>query len=460
MRLLRVPYSLLTVAIANYNRDADGSEWFVTRPNLGPIPLFDDLDAASSFVKKFTDLQETLKTYGAMGEEAADSVWATFVSNTTYTDSRVLKGALRHDDPGELLRSLQNDYSNNVTAARIEDSRRSLDWLRERGTCGDHIIGRPSTLAQAGMGAFATRTIPAGTVVAQLPMIHVTNRSRFDMYALHVNVEGDWVPVNETVTGQQLLLNYCYGHGESSLLLCPYGPMVNYVNHNQSAANIRLVWGRAETGNHMPELLESSVVALAASDARAKLAMEFIALREIAAGEEILLDYGDEWEAAWKAHVARWQPVADAATHVSAAQLDADETRRLRTVFEEIDDETHPDNVELQCDAAFLTGANECAKEYKAGTLETYLWQADEAWWPCAVLRYRMDDSTGDYLYTVHLFERDNTEKIINSHLVKDVPRAGFHFVDKPYTSDVFLPNAFRHDIRIPDAIFPRAWRN
>jgi hypothetical protein len=40
------------------------------------------------------------------------------------------------------------------------------------------------------------------------------------------------------------------------------------------------------------------------------------------------------------------------------------------------------------------------------------------------------------------------------------VPRSVISFLDKPYTTDIHLSNVFRHDIRIPDEMFPRKWRN
>ena len=41
-----------------------------------------------------------------------------------------------------------------------------------------------------------------------------------------------------------------------------------------------------------------------------------------------------------------------------------------------------------------------------------------------------------------------------------DVPRHAFQYRDRPYTTDMFLRNAFRHDIRIPDHLFPEVWKN
>lgn len=450
---------------------ADGENWFTSRSSLGPIPLTDDLESATAVLKKFTALEEDLHLRGIQkAAEIVLDVWTTFVQNTTFRKSRVLLGGFKHDDATD-LNWLQSVHDSNVTAGRMASSQRSLEWLREFGTCGDHIVGQRSTLAQAGMGAFATRTLPRETVVAQLPMIHITDRARLNMYRLQRNGEGDLAPVDDTVTGHQLLLNYCYGHGESTMLLCPYGPLVNYVNHNQTLANVRLQWGKEFKGNHMPALLDDTVEKIENSDATAKLAMEFVALRVIQAGEEIFLDYGDDWEASWTAHVNGWSPVPNADKYVSAMQLESDNTTRLRTVYEEIREKTYSEHVVMMCDTACENEAEEVERHYKNGTLNEFLLENDASWWPCSVLRYRSiegksknyisDSATNEeeYLYTIHLYKNDNG-KMINNYLIKDVPRAIFHFVDKPYASDTFLPNAFRHDIRIPESIFPESWRN
>ena len=39
--------------------------------------------------------------------------------------------------------------------------------------------------------------------------------------------------------------------------------------------------------------------------------LEYVALREIQEGEEVLVDYGTEWEAAWDEHVKTWKPVEE-----------------------------------------------------------------------------------------------------------------------------------------------------
>jgi hypothetical protein len=43
---------------------------------------------------------------------------------------------------------------------------------------------------------------------------------------------------------------------------------------------------------------------------------------------------------------------------------------------------------------------------------------------------------------------------------VARVVREALKFFDVPYSTDLFLPSAFRHPIGIPDSQFPPAWRN
>lgn len=68
----------------------------------------------------------------------------------------------------------------------------------------------------------------------------------------------------------------------------------------------------------------------------------------------------------------------------------------------------------------------------------------------------RNDDNT----YTAVVYgsgeHGDYQERIIRN----DVPRDLIIMVDVPYTTDMHLPNAFRHYIAIPDDMFPEAWKD
>ena len=87
--------------------------------------------------------------------------------------------------------------------------------------------------------------------------------------------------------------------------------MVNLINHasalgsndatatSNKSANVRLQWS-SESSRYFDkdpsELQHSST----------QLLLELVTLCDIVQGEEILLDYGDEWTQAWQKHVEAW----------------------------------------------------------------------------------------------------------------------------------------------------------
>lgn len=428
-----------------------GEHWFETRTSyLGPVPLTNDLNRATTLFAAYAHLRNQSRI-----PDMVDRAWDAFVrNNPVYRDSRVF-GAFHHDDPEERR---QLFAGKTLTDIRIEQSKRDDDWLHEHGVCGDHLSIATSTLPQAGMGAFASRDLPRGTIVATLPMVHIPDRQVFDMH--HVRVDGDGRPRPRPdlgVRGVQLMTNYCFGHRQSSMLLCPYGPQAPYINHNQSEVNVRLVWSDSKRGNHQPHILEMPPEAL--DSTYAKLSMDVVAIQDIQQGDEVFLDYGDDWEKAWVEHVRTWQPVPGADDYVDAVTLNRDVDSPLLTAFE-LQDRPRP-NVELKCNDAFVTDQWE---EYYPDRMEEFFEETNGEDRHCEVLRYRQDEENDQYLYTALMYndEPDDTDEIDSDSVEKliDVPRDAFTYFNRPYTTDMFLANAFRHDIRIPDDLFPEAWRN
>lgn len=83
-------------------------------------------------------------------------------------------------------------------------------------------------------------------------------------------------------------------------------------------------------------------------------------------------------------------------------------------------------------------------------------WDPEERGIHCDVSSRDQED--GVFYYEVefpHEIDADGEPKRLT-----DVPRQALKFVDKPYTTDLHLGNAFRHEIMIPDEIFPDKWRN
>jgi hypothetical protein len=98
---------------------------------------------------------------------------------------------------------------------------RSIEWLEENGKCIDNIYPGQSTINGAGHGAFAKRDLLKGTIISGSPLLHVPfNNAFMPMYRIYTHEESVYVDTREVVS-QQLILNYCFGHSETPLLLCP-----------------------------------------------------------------------------------------------------------------------------------------------------------------------------------------------------------------------------------------------
>jgi hypothetical protein len=185
---------------------------------------------------------------------------------------------IRNIWPSRLLNALPGTFDDAQTAALGEiadvfqpNATREIPWLQQNGRCMDHIVPGTSTLENSGHGAFVKRFLPKGTVISGSPLIHMFE----DVLETY-----DLVYSNDTATrrrpwtknGHQVLLNYCFGYHESTLLLCPYGSGktaitqvavaalafsltnlyvgVNYINHNASLANVRIQWAPNGTIGH------------------------------------------------------------------------------------------------------------------------------------------------------------------------------------------------------------------
>jgi hypothetical protein len=81
---------------------------------------------------------------------------------------------------------------------------------------------------------------------------------------------------------------------------------------------------------------------------------------------------------------------------------------------------------------------------------------------------YDLFTDDGDKITHMYLYEIEiKTKKSVGEetpfhehHIITDVPWNAIRFYEKPYTSDVFLKHAFRHEMKLPDEIFPKAWMN
>ena len=198
-----------------------------------------------------------------------------------------------------------------------------LDWLNDNGVClssGTLWIGTSDTV-HAGRALFATTGIAKGEVVLTTPLIAM-RRDDFRIYKSDPDAEHKRDKVDKsTVIGEELLLNYAYGHKDSPMLLVPNAPMANFINHGgKEDANVQIRWPTAlsktarlfdwaynrqkddifddkfESTNHNPWLKDHPIDVMEKSG---RLAFEYVALRDIEEDEEILINYGSLWDDAW-----------------------------------------------------------------------------------------------------------------------------------------------------------------
>ena len=364
--------------------------------------------------------------------------------------------------------------------SRSPGSVRSPGWLDANGRCMDNVRPGNSTIAQAGRGAFATRLIPGGGLVAPGPLLHVPNRTALYYHAPDgggAGSGGRWSPASPP-PGARLILNYCFGHGMSTVLLCPYTSPSAYINHGRgAAANVRVRWSDPSTPNHNAFWLEEDVDFLKGTEG-VGLSIDFVATRDIRPGEEVFLDYGPEWEAAWEEHAGGWKPPPGSGGYVPASELG----EPLRTLAEQ-SSEPYPDNVVFYCHYGYHPG----------DPVGSFRWE--EEWMdlrlcPCQIVSRVARDADGDeaahYYDAIMLttdqvdadmiptfmliYHDENDDRLLSPrevipppgevHVLTDVPRRAIEVRDKVYAKDEFARGAFRHEMMMPDDVFPEAWKN
>jgi SET domain len=368
------------------------------------------------------------------------------------------------DNPDELAQVLENGgsfYLSSPTAIR------PLKWLQENGMCMDNIRPGPSTIPYAGRGAFATREIPKGSLIAPVPLLQIPNEDILQMYQVKA-IKVD--PIEEDAEGpdiiavrdsdepfaMQLLYNYVYGHPQSSLIFLPVGAVVNFINHSKEKVNAKLKW--SDHPNNHKDWFDTNPDELIDNDhSFIGLVMEVVATKDIREGDEIFLDYGGEWQEAWDEHLEAFEREKPKTWPITA--LDFNQEHR-ETLIRTKDQEPYPDNVMIKC---FLM-----VKKPEEGqpTLDEHgrkirIWSESESGKPNIV----SDNLFDCEILTASRIAEGRFYDIAWSNgqsttVVKKVPHKAIVFVDKPGTSDQHFVG-FRHYIGIPDDIFPQGpWRN
>jgi hypothetical protein len=344
---------------------------------------------------------------------------------------------------------------------------RSVDWLRQNAYCLDNLrpLRRSRLHPQAGRSVIAARYMPKGSLVAPVPVLPIHRQA---LSLTRPKLDGSIVEL------QQLLLNYCIGHENSSLLLFPYGPMVNLINHGGSGdetklANVRLQWSQKQAR----DTLERPLPDLSLSP----LLLELVSTRDIAPGEEIFIDYGRNWTAAWDEHVATWKSPPDSSKYAPSYVHD-DAIRSLR-IESELKTLPYPENIFTSCFYRYSDHKNQsksprspssATKPDQGGdVVVTVQWKQTRGIFelsnlrPCHVLQREHRGGKEGTVFTVQIRNRPQLKpsEVIpkgSVHIVNRVPRHAIRFSDKMYSTDQHLESAFRHEINSFNDGYPAQW--
>uniref|UniRef100_A0A7S1USK8 SET domain-containing protein n=1 Tax=Grammatophora oceanica TaxID=210454 RepID=A0A7S1USK8_9STRA len=280
-----------------------------------------------------------------------------------------------------------------------------------------------------------------------------------------LNVNGYKVDGGDPV-GKQLLLNYCFGHGKSTMVVCTASSS-NLINHcgpkvkgegqcDNRGPNAVVRWATdfdPETSlwldmslDEIDELVEKG---------RRGLSLEIVALRDIRADEEIFIDYGPEWEEAWERHLSAWSPPSgNGDNYVSINEMNKDVEKYVRTV-DDLETDPYPIDVRVGC---FVQGFHHPCQILE----ETPVTEADIPHDSSAlneprrsVYRVRLEKlealSRWEIQYRWH-FPTKSYETPLSTKYIRFFPGV--------YSSDQHLPGAFRQQIGVPDDVWPKQWKN
>ena len=475
-----------------------GESWFTGRVDeLGIIPVGVHYKKAERFMKRYASFRGRVREKTKPGsttpdrlERAQSDLWDLIRSFPYETGQR---NALPRDYGGAVKVA---EGGQSIKSVERENSIRPVEYLEERGKCADNLRGGVSSIPHAGHGAFATRRIEKGGLVAPAPVVHIPHSEYMTMYDVlpGLRVNDTAVRDESKPLGKQLLLNYCFGHPNSTMLLFPYGLGVGHINHHPEDYNAEVRWARDFDFFHNEGWLNRSIDELK-FEWRASLMLEYIATRDIEEGEEVLIDYGKEWSEAWEAHTKDWVPSSaedlagefdfysrqDEGSGGTAREYDW--AHPVLPTQDELVSDPRPASVEQMC---YVNVNHPAVYLHEPRTTPHFERQysfkidfdddedGDGHSHPCTVVgrKYLGGGRAGrkEYSYTIrieavkrgsrHLTRGDFA--VEETHVVTDVPRKAFYFAGRKYGDGVdgTTKRAFRHPMMLPDAIFPEAWRN
>eukprot|EP00543_Licmophora_paradoxa_P007594 CAMPEP_0202454024 /NCGR_PEP_ID=MMETSP1360-20130828/11861_1 /ASSEMBLY_ACC=CAM_ASM_000848 /TAXON_ID=515479 /ORGANISM="Licmophora paradoxa, Strain CCMP2313" /LENGTH=660 /DNA_ID=CAMNT_0049073247 /DNA_START=90 /DNA_END=2072 /DNA_ORIENTATION=+ len=366
-------------------------------------------------------------------------------------------------DHPQQLKAFRQEYDGSTLQAAQPPSVKRMDWLKTNGLCFDNLLAGPSTIPVAGRGAFAKRPINQGQMIVPVPLVHIPQKSIVNMYNVDLGRDSQkgeavWFRTSDEIQGTQLLLNYCFGHKDSSMIFFPSGSLVGLINHSREQTNAKLVWSKHPMHQNTWFDVPPAELLTDGKHSYLGLMMEVVATKPIQQGDEIFLDYGDEWIDAWETHEAYWQELLDEGDCPDPWPIRAlDMQNDYQNKPFEIDAHT-PEHIRQMCFLVVSDIKEDATKKNWAIPKKGNVYDAENLFDCVLVDRQEAPDTAIGlpYNYTVQWTSDDG-----DITTVFRVPHQAIIFVDAAGYSDQFDPDSFRHVIGIPDDIFPQGpWRN
>jgi hypothetical protein len=426
-----------------------------------------DYEQADEILEKILEFQEQVKDQMTpeLQDEVLDFILEKILGTAAGKHAKTIKGLI----PAHPAKLQRVKDAGGTFAYRYPDLIKTPAWLQKHGMCMDNLKAGPSTIPDAGRGAFATRDIKANSIIVPSPMLHIADKDLMNMYEIQTSIDenGDEFREHDETKpiGKQLFLNYCFGNPHSSLLLFPLGSLVTLINHKPegATANAYITWSTDKSLQNQHEYHDASVEDLSRLN-RIALVMKVVAIRDIKEGEEIFLDYGPEWTAAWKDYKIKWEMSKQG----KPWPIKADDMKRkyknqpleTRDTMLASNSARYPPNVATVCyiesveieDGKLMVSADHHEITQWVTPAKFHDYEGTQSYIVDVLERTRTKDH---FFYNYTVLARvgeDRIEQVVN------VPHAACTFVNMPYTGDTYTRGAFRHAIGIIDSHFPMAW--
>mmetsp|Transcript_1983 Transcript_1983/g.3782 ORF Transcript_1983/g.3782 Transcript_1983/m.3782 type:complete len:488 (-) Transcript_1983:111-1574(-) len=190
-----------------------------------------------------------------------------------------------------------------ITPSKMTTNTTSISYtpeeLEQVGHCMTDVFVTDSDIPYAGKGVFSSRSFQKGEIVSISPVL-VLPRHAFE------GEESDHsVLLNYLITSEDFFDSYSPdidAVNKSDVALLPL-TQAGMMNHGAGdMVNVEIDWFQWSADEEESRLDSWSAAKLEEAQF-APLDLQYVATRDIAAGEELLMDYGPEWEDAWKSYL-------------------------------------------------------------------------------------------------------------------------------------------------------------